>query len=69
MTINRKKCVIGVKEVSFFGHWVSEVRSYMGLVNFIGEYIPGFSTVVAPISDMLSKSAGFMWGAKQEAAF
>ena len=47
----------------------SEVRSYMGLVNFIGEYIPGFSTVVAPISDMLSKTAGFMWGAKQEAAF
>ena len=80
LTTNRKKCVIGVKEVSFFGHWVSaagvrpmnkdtlreiqrpqtksEVRSYMGLVNFIGKYIPGFSTVVALISDMLSKTAG-----------
>ena len=23
LTINRKICVIGVKEVSFFGHWVS----------------------------------------------
>ena len=63
LTINRKECVIGVKEVSFFGHWVSaacirpmiketlreiqrpqtksEVRSYMGIVNFIGKYIPG----------------------------
>ena len=91
LTINRKKCIIGVKEVSFFGHWVSaagvrpmikdtlreiqrpqtksEVRSYMGLVNFIGKYIPGFSTVIAPISDMLSKTAGFVWGAQQEAAF
>ena len=81
LTINRKECVIGVKEVSFFGHWVSaacirpmiketlreiqrpqtksEVRSYMGIVNFIGKYIPGFSTVVA----------GFVWGAKREAAF
>ena len=91
LTINRKKCVFGVEEVSFFGHYVSaagvrpmindnlreikrpqtksEVRSYMGLVNFIGKYIPGFSTTVAPISGMLSKTAEYSWGEEQERAF
>ena len=91
LTINRKKCVMRAREVSFFGHWVSaagvrpmikdtlrelkrpqtkpEVRSFMGLVNFIGKYIPGFSTVIAPISDMLGKRVEFVWGKQQEAAF
>ena len=41
----------------------------MGLVNFIGKYIPGFSTVVAQILDMLSKTAGFVWGAKKRLLF
>ena len=91
LTVNKKKCVIGATQVSFFGHWVSaagvrpmikdtlrelqrpqsksEVRSFMGLVNFIGKYIPGFSTVIAPISDMLGKKVEFVWGIKQEVAF
>ena len=91
ITVNKKKCVMGVKEVSFFGHWVSgegvrpmikdtmreiqrpqnkaEVRSYMGLVNFIGKYIPNFSSIVSPISKMLGKYVSFEWGSTQEEAF
>jgi hypothetical protein len=91
ITVNKGKCVLGVKEVSFFGQWVTgqgirpmikdtlrevqrpqnkgEVRSYMGMVNFIGKFIPNFSTVVAPISEMLGKKVAFVWGKAQEDAF
>ena len=91
ITINKKKCVFGAKEVSFFGQWVSgkgirpmikdnlryiqrpnnksEVRSYMGLVTFIGKFIPDFSTVVAPISALMGKNADYVWGPLQEEAF
>ena len=47
----------------------AEVRSYIGLVNFIGKFIPNFSTRIAPISSMLSKEAVFVWGEAQEEAF
>ena len=91
ITLSRGKCVFGVKEVSFFGQYISgegtipmindnlkeiqrpqnksEVRSYIGLVNFIGKFIPNFSTIIAPISSMLSKTALYSWGEEQEEAF
>ena len=91
ITLSRGKCVFGVKEVSFFGQYISgkgtrpmindnlkeiqrpqnksEVRSYIGLVNFIGKFIPNFSTIIAPISSMLSKTAVYIWGEEQEEAF
>ena len=47
----------------------AEVRSCIGLVNFIGKFIPNFSTRIAPISSMLSKEAVFVWGEAQEEAF
>ena len=47
----------------------AEIRSFMGLINFIGKYIPRFSTIIAPISDMLSKEVEFVWGKQQEDAF
>ena len=91
ITLSRGKCVFGVKEVSFFGQYISgkgtrpmindnlkeiqrpqnksEVRSYIGLVNFIGKFIPNFSTIIAPISSMLSKTAEYIWGEEQEEEF
>ena len=91
ITLSRGKCVFGVKEVSFFGQYISgkgtrpmindnlkeiqrpqnkaEVRSYIGLVNFIGKFIPNFSTIIAPISSILSKTAVYIWGEEQEEAF
>ena len=91
ITLSRGKCIFGVKEVSFFGQYISgegtrpmisdnlkdiqrpgnksEVRSYIGLVNFIGKFIPNFSTRIAPISSMISKTAVFVWGEEQEEAY
>ena len=50
----------------------AEVRSYMGLVNFIGKYIPNFSSIVSPISKMLGKyhdHVSLKWGSAPEEAF
>ena len=47
----------------------AKARSYIGLVNFIGKFIPHFSTRIAPISSMLSKEAVFVWGEAQEELF
>ena len=82
--------MFGVKEVSFFGHYISgkgtrpmindnlkeiqrrqnksELRSYIGLVNFISKFIPNFSTIIALISSMLSKTVVYIWGEEQEEA-
>ena len=47
----------------------SEVRSYVGTVNFISKFIPNFSSILAPISNLLSKDTDFHWGMEQENAF
>jgi len=47
----------------------SEVRSYVGTVNFISKFIPDFSSILAPISNLLSKNIDFHWNSEQENAF
>ena len=47
----------------------AEVRSYVGMVNFISRFIPRFSTKLAPISNLLSKDLDFVWGPEQDHAF
>ena len=47
----------------------SEVWSFMGLISFIGKFIPNFSTVLAPISSMMSKESVFVWVPDQEKAY
>ena len=46
-----------------------EVRSFIGMVNFISKYIPNFSTVLEPISRLLGKDTPFSWGPEQDKAF
>lgn len=38
-----------------------EVRSFLGLVNFVGVCIPNLSTLSAPLRDLLKKGVGFRW--------
>ena len=46
-----------------------EVRSFMGLVNFVGRFIPDLSTVSEPLSRLTKKGVPFVWGKAQETAF
>lgn len=46
-----------------------EVRSFLGLVNYIGKFIPDLATVTEPLRQLTKKYEPFKWGEKQQAAF
>lgn len=48
---------------------VSEVRSFMGLVNFCGRYIPGLATIAELLMTLTRKNANFVWTKRQRIAF
>ena len=48
---------------------VSELRSYLGLLNYYGKFIPNLSTILAPLNKLQRKGVAFQWGAAQRQAF
>nr|KAG5689645.1 hypothetical protein BaRGS_029884 [Batillaria attramentaria] len=47
---------------------VAELRRFLGMINFIGRYLPNMSTVVSPLSELLEKEKAWCWGPAQVAA-
>jgi len=41
----------------------------MGLVNFVGRFIPNLATVSEPITKLMHKNAEFIWSKPQQDAF
>ena len=48
---------------------VSEVRSFLGLVNYSGRFIPDLVTLSEPLQRLTKKDVEFQWGSEQAAAF
>jgi hypothetical protein len=48
---------------------VHQIRSFLGLVGYYRRFIPDFSRIVNPITELLKKGAKFDWGQKCEDAF
>lgn len=48
---------------------VSTLRSFMGMVNFYGRYIPNLSHIAAPLNILLKKDTPFSFARRQQAAF
>ncbi|XP_055590264.1 uncharacterized protein K02A2.6-like [Uranotaenia lowii] len=48
---------------------VEEVRSFLGLANYLGKFIPNLSTLTAPLRELLHKNVRFKWIPEHTEAF
>jgi len=48
---------------------VSELRSFHGLASFYRRFVSNFSTIVAPLNELVKKEVDFKWSIDQTKAF
>ncbi|XP_056330368.1 uncharacterized protein K02A2.6-like [Danio aesculapii] len=48
---------------------VSELKAYLGLLNYYHKFLPSLSTVLAPLHRLLKKETKWTWGSEQEESF
>ena len=48
---------------------VQELRRFLGMVNFIGRHLPGLSTILSPLTQLLEKETAWTWGHPQQEAY
>ncbi len=48
---------------------LAELRSHLGFINYYRCYVPGMSTMAAPLNALLKKGTPWSWGPEQQAAF
>lgn len=48
---------------------VAQLRSFLGMVNYLGRYLPHLSERLKPLNDLLKNDATWSWGPKQKTAF
>ncbi|XP_039444976.1 uncharacterized protein K02A2.6-like [Culex pipiens pallens] len=46
-----------------------EVRSFLGMITYLGRFIPELSTLTSPLRELLRKDSEFVWGPSQQQAF
>lgn len=48
---------------------LADLRSFLGMVNFYDKFIPHYSDIVAPLTDLTKKDRPWSWEATHESAF
>jgi len=48
---------------------VSQLRSFLGMLNYYGKFLPNLATLLRPLYDLLTSSTTWSWGEAQEQAF
>ncbi|XP_058840195.1 uncharacterized protein LOC131695716 [Topomyia yanbarensis] len=46
-----------------------EVRSFLGLVTYIGRFLPNLATITAPLRELTHAGVNFAWGCEQRTSF
>lgn len=72
--ISAKEIEVDEEKIKSIKEWptpksVTEVRSFHGLASFCRRFVKNFSTLVAPLTEIIKKSVGFKWSSEQERAF
>ena len=48
---------------------VTELQEFLGLITYLSPFIPGLSTLTAPLGELLKKDADFSWNCTYDIAF
>lgn len=48
---------------------VEQLRQVLGLINYVGKFLPGLSSVLHPLTNLLKRETAWVWGEPQEQAF
>lgn len=48
---------------------ISEIRSFLGMVNFCGRFVPDLSNLTKPLRELMKSATTWQWGPEQERAF
>jgi hypothetical protein len=72
--VGAKGIAVDEKKVKAIKKWptpksITEVRSFHGLASFYRRFVKDFSTLAAPLTEIVKKSVGFKWGSEQDRAF
>jgi hypothetical protein len=73
-TISQAGIVVDPDKVQEVMNWkppttVRQIQSFLGLAGYYQRFIPDFSRIAKPITELLKKEAKFVWGQKCEDAF
>ena len=48
---------------------VSELKSYLGMINYYQKFLPNLSSMLAPLNELLHKETCWHWGQEQMQVF
>ena len=48
---------------------ITQLRSFLGMINYYAKFLPQLSTLLAPLYSLLQKKTAWTWGAAQKRAF
>jgi hypothetical protein len=73
-TISQASIAVDLDKVQEVMNWkppttVRQIRGFLGLAGYYRRFIPDFSRIAKPITELLKKEAKFVWGQKCEDAF
>ena len=72
--VNSRGISVDTEKVQAIMDWptptnVGDVRSFYGLASFCRWFVKDFSTIAAPLTEVMKKNVVFRWVIEQESAF